>query len=218
MTVCDYLINDLKVRFTNSASAQAFNQLEELLIAGIQGRHGALKLLKDSVGFQRNMSVVEENKLSTEFTCAAMCTDVKAVRSLSTLANELKKTDLDYLWALAKNVLFRVQTMLCLMPTRISAERSFSVLDRVKTKLRNSMGDDRIFNLPILATHSDMVENMGVVALCNKLMCETSCTSRRLMLFDKCASSDLEPKANKKIEDDKLDAVDEPPQFKFASV
>ena len=108
--------------------------------------------------------------------------------------------------------------MLCLMPTSISAERSFSVLDRVKTKLRNSMGDERMSNLSILATYPDMVENMDVVSLCNKFACETSYTSRRLTLFGKFVSSDLEQKASKSIENEKLETVDEPPQLKVASV
>ena len=104
------------------------------------------------------------------------------------------------------------------MPTSISAERSFSVLDRVKTKLRNSMGDERMSNLSILATYPDMVENMDVTSLCNKFVCETSYTSRRLTLFGKFVSSDLEQKASKSIENEKLETVDEPPQLKVASV
>ena len=150
--------------------------------------------------------------------CIAMHAHIKAVTSLSTLVQDLKKSDLNHLWALTKNVLFLVQIMLCLMPTSISAERSFSVLDRVKTKLRNSMGDERMSNLSILATCPDVVGNMDVTPLCNKFVCETSYTGKRLTLFGNFVSSDLEQKASKSIENEKLETVDEPPQLKVASV
>ena len=107
----------------------------------------------------------------------------RSQKNISTLVFELKKSDLSHLWSLAKNVMIFVQIILCLMSTSISTERSFSVLDRVKTKLQSYMGYERMSNLAILTTYPDMVENVDVIALRKKFACETSCTSRRIKLF-----------------------------------
>ena len=80
---------------------------------------------KDSMEFQRQKSVVEEDALRTEFVRVAVRADVKAVAILSTLVDELKKSDLDHFWSLAKNTLIIVQITICLMPTSTSAEHSF---------------------------------------------------------------------------------------------
>ena len=94
-----------------------------------------------------------------------MSIDVEAITSLLTLVDEIKKVDVDHLWLLEKNMMSIVHIILCLMPTSISAERSFSVLDRVKTKLRNAMGDERMSSLAMLKVCPDMVENINVISL-----------------------------------------------------
>ena len=85
-----------------------------------------------------------------------------------------------------------VKIMLCMMPTSISAERSFSVLDRVKTKLRNKMGDERMTNLIIFSFYPEMVETIDLIALRNKFVSQTSYTNKRESLFGKFTSCDIE--------------------------
>ena len=102
------------------------------------------------MGFQTCKLVVEHDNLNQEFWHTAMHVAVEAVASLPTLVDEINKVDINHLWLLATNMTRIVQIMLCLMPTSMSSERSFSVLDRVKTKLRNAMGNERILNLEML--------------------------------------------------------------------
>ena len=77
------------------------------------------------------------------------------------------------------------------MPTSISAERSFYVLDRVKTKLRNQMGDERMSDLIMLASCPEIVETIDLISLFNKFVAKTDCTGKRLAFFGKFLPSDF---------------------------
>ena len=77
------------------------------------------------------------------------------------------------------------------MPTSISAEILVLVLARVKTKLYNSIGNDRMLDLCILASYPNMVEDINLIDLCNVFLNETSYTGRRNILFGKFVLDDL---------------------------
>ena len=120
-----------------------------------------------------------------------MIIDHNNVNSLATLVAELKKQDMGILWIAAINYMNLVKILLTLMPTSISAERSFSALARVKTKLRNSMCDERMSDLVTLAFHPDMVASINLISLRNKFVAATHLTSTRERLFGKFVLSDL---------------------------
>ena len=95
------------------------------------------------------------------------------------------------LWIVAKNCMNLVKILLTPMPTNISAERSFLALARVKTKLRDTMGDERMNNLVTLAFHLGMAASIDLISLCNKCIAATHLTSTRERLFSKFVPSDL---------------------------
>ena len=176
-----------------------------------------------------NTNNSSETLLSAEFLHASMPTDVKEVAILSTLVRDLNG-GMIYLWSLLKNVMTFVQIVLFLMIKRMSADRSVSVLDRAKNKLRNAMNDKRMTNLEMLIFYPGIVENMGMIALCNKLSFQVPCKVRRESLLGKFDPFDTEQNVIRKMKGDKLDTIkihqhsslvrnlDEPPPLKFVSV
>ena len=63
-----------------------------------------------------------------------------------------------------------------------SAERSFSNLKRIKTRLRNTMGDQRLSNLAMMAINVDIVESLSSDEIINRF---ASKKSRRIELIYK---------------------------------
>ena len=63
-----------------------------------------------------------------------------------------------------------VKVILTLMPTSIGVKHNFSVLDRVKTKLRNSLSDKKMSDLVVLSFYPDMVSSIDIISLCNKFV------------------------------------------------
>ena len=134
---------------------------------------------------------IDVDVLKSKFRYASMNINQNKVVSFLTLVSELNKQDTEYLWLAGKNFMTLVKIMLCVIPTSIRAERSFSVLDRVKTKLHNSMGDERISNLVMLSFYPEMVNSIDIISLCNKFVSQTQYTSRRETLFGKFVEEDL---------------------------
>ena len=73
--------------------------------------------------------------------------DVQNATSLHALVEEVQKCGTDHLWLVGKNFMNLLKISLYLMPKSISAKRFFSTLDRVKTRLRNSMAKERLNKL-----------------------------------------------------------------------
>ena len=69
------------------------------------------------------------------------------------------------------------------MPTSLSAEWGFSMLERVKTKLRNNMGNTQISNLVLLAAYPDLVRDINIIDICNKFCEKTIHTNLQKKLF-----------------------------------
>jgi hypothetical protein len=56
--------------------------------------------------------------------------------------------------------------------TVCSAERSFSDLKRIKIRLRNTMGDDRLSNLAVIAIEIQLVESLDIENIINRFAAE----------------------------------------------
>ena len=82
--------------------------------------------------------------------------------------------------------------MLLIMPASMSAEHIFLALDRVRTKLRNNMGDKRLSDLVMLNFYPEIVGDMDVINICNTFVSCTSHANKREVLFGKFVPSDLE--------------------------
>ena len=65
--------------------------------------------------------------------------------------------------AVAFPVIHRLLTILSVQPvSTASAERSFSTLRRLKTWLRNRMGEERLTGLALMATHREKINNSDI--------------------------------------------------------
>ena len=71
-----------------------------------------------------------------------------------------------------------VKIILTLMSTSISAKCIFSIFDRVKSKLRNSLSNEKMSNLVIINFYPDMVLMIDIISLCNKFAQQTLTTRR----------------------------------------
>ena len=135
--------------------------------------------------------VADSDILISNFRYINMIIDHNNVISLAILVAELKKQDMSNLWIVVKNYINVFKILLTLMLTSISTECLFSALARIKTKLRNSMCDERINDLVTLAFYSGMVESIDLISLYNKFVAATHLTSTRERLFSKFVPSDL---------------------------
>ena len=71
---------------------------------------------------------------------------------------------------MGRNFINLVKIMLTLIPAGISTEDVFSVLERVKIKLRKSLSDKKMFNLVIFSFYPDMVSSIDIILLYNKFV------------------------------------------------
>ena len=65
------------------------------------------------------------------------------------------------------------------------------MLAKVKTKLRNTMHDERMSSLATLAFYPDIVKPIDLISLCNEFVTANHHTSTREKLFGKFVPSDL---------------------------
>ena len=166
--------------------------IEDLLVSGVKGNYERCDELFSSEGHMTYASVIDTEALKSEFMYMSMTVDTNEVSSLTSLVKELQKHDVETFWLLAKNFMTLVRIMLLIMPTSMSAERVFSALDRVRTKLRNNMGDKRLSDLVMLNFYPEMVDDMDVINVCNTFVSRTSHANKRDALFGKFVPSDLE--------------------------
>ena len=68
---------------------------------------------------------------------------------------------------------------------------TFSTLDRLKTRLRNSMADERLSYLVTCSTCPEMVESVNLVNLCNTFVEKTGNTGIRKNNFGKFTRQDF---------------------------
>ena len=160
----------MKDRFIDRLSVKIISELEELLLCGVKGNCMRCEELFVGEGFAMHEPTIDADVLKRKFRYVSMSINQNEVVSFPTLVSELNKQDTECLWLAGKNFMTLVKMMLCVMPTSISAERSFSVLDRVKTKLRNSMGDERMSNLVMLSFYPEMASSIDIASLRNKFV------------------------------------------------
>ena len=66
-----------------------------------------------------------------------------------------------------------VKLQLIFSPTSTEVERSFSKMKLIKTRLCNTMGDERMFNLMLCSAHLEILDNIDTIALLNKFYKKT---------------------------------------------
>lgn len=185
------MCNDLSDRFNTRKLLKFTSDIKELLVCGAHGNCEQCQDLFLSNGCKQYAPVIDTDLLKSEFRCISACVNKNEVVSFTTLADELKLQDMEHLWLVGENHINLVKIMLTLMPTSISAEGSFSALDRIKGKLQNCMGDERLNDLMQLIFHPDLAKAIDLVALCNRFVSATSCKGTREKCFGKFVPSDL---------------------------
>ena len=189
--MCDYVTNNIERRHDANEGLQLISELEKLLIQGLSGNYIEVNRLLNSKGFSTCKQIIDKDLLCLEFCSVSALIKIEHLESISALVGELKKTDMKHLWLLAPNFIELVRLTLVHTPNTASAERSFSKLDAIKTKLRNQIADNRMSNLVLLSAHLDEVESIDIIKICNKFTERTQWTSRRERLFGKFVESDL---------------------------
>ena len=161
--VYDHLLGNLKDRFENRLIVDISTNLEDLILNGLNSNIEKVNDLMKGIGYENYKDEFDPMELKTEFRCISTMINVKNAENLTTLVDELKRNDIDELWLIAPNMLRVVKLLLTLMPTSASAERAFSKLGLVHTKLRNNSGDKRTSDLVVLSSSPEMVESIDLI-------------------------------------------------------
>ncbi len=67
-----------------------------------------------------------------------------------------------------------VMKLILIMPaTNASSERSFSALRRVKSYLRNTMGQERLNHLMVLHVHRDITDSLDMISVANEFVADS---------------------------------------------
>ena len=72
------------------------------------------------------------------------------------------------------NVEIVLRIYLSLMVTNCTGERSFSKLNIIKDRLRNSMGQERLNNLSIMSIEYELLRNMETTSIINEFAYDKS--------------------------------------------
>ena len=168
----DLIITCINSRF-NQKSYEIYHQLEELLIKA---------------------SKQKDFKSELEFVCTFYKEDLKADLLETQLAifgvnygyDGKAKTTIfeikEYFLALSTSqrsllseVCLLLQLILVLPATNATSERSFSALRRVKSYLRNTMGQERLNSLMVLHVHKDLTDKLNLKDVANEFVGAAEC-------------------------------------------
>ena len=101
-------------------------------------------------------------------------TEFKRVFLLRIIQSPLYLKYFSSLTAAQRSLLSQVSVVLKLvliMPaTNSTSERSFSALRRVKTYLRNTMGQERLNNLMVLHVHKEITDKLDLISIANEFV------------------------------------------------
>ena len=108
--------------------------------------------------FQRHKHLINEEELKGEFMMIGFNLQLDEVLNLETLVKELKVYNIDNLWRMGPNFMQLVRSCMVFGAVSAEAERSFSKMKIIKSKLRNKMSDDRLNNLIVLKDNPSLLE------------------------------------------------------------
>ena len=78
-------------------------------------------------------------------------------------------------WSLLSEVCLLLQLILVLPATNATSECSFSALSRVKSSLRNTMGQERLNSLMILHVHKGLTDKLNMKDVANEFVGAAEC-------------------------------------------
>ena len=160
------------------------------MLKGLKGNFVRCEASFETDGFKKYTSEACQRELLVEFPSLALLLDVEEIYNLTSLIDNILTKDVDELWLVAPNALRLTKILAVLMPTSASTERSFSTMGMVKTKLRNTSGDERTDYLVIIKASQDKLKQIDLIKLCNKFTEATAHTGRRKKLFGTFVRSD----------------------------
>ena len=164
----DLAVNCIQDRF-QQPGYEVYRNLEQLLLKASQN-------LDFSAEFTFVTSFYGDD-LQTETLHAQLLTFATEFKRVFSPENNSKPTIFDIkkyfssLTAAQRSLLSQVSVVLKLvliMPaTNSTSERSFSALRRVKTYLRNTMGQERLNNLMVLHVHKEITDKLDLISIAN---------------------------------------------------
>ena len=127
----------------------------QVLLKGIEGEdandeiEGMKKIFGDDVGV------------------TSLSTELEVLKSIcKKIIEVLKQCNCDN-WFIIPSVLKIVKLLLVVAPTTATAERLFSMMQRVKTWLRATMKQKRFNSLTILTSHKDITDDLDLTEVAN---------------------------------------------------
>ena len=147
-------------------SIKAFWAMEQVLLKGTEGEDASDEIEETKKIFGDDVDVTS---LSTELeVLKGICKKNKPSHTLE-IIEVLKQCNRDS-WLIIPSVLKIVKLLLVVAPTAATAERSFSMMRRVKTWLRATMKQKSLNSLAILTSHKDITDDLDLTEVANKFV------------------------------------------------
>ena len=151
------IVQALMSRF-EQPSFKAFCAMEQVLLKGIEGEDVSDEIEEMNKIFGDDVNVTS---LGTELeVLKSICKKNKPSHTLE-IIEVLKQSNRDN-WLIIPSVLKIVKLLLVVTPTTATAERSFSMMRRVKTCLRATMKQKRFNSLAIMTSHKDITDDLDL--------------------------------------------------------
>ena len=158
----DFILQALMSCF-EQPSFKAFCIMEQVLLKRIEGEDASDEIEEMKKIFGDDVDVTS---LSTELeVLKSICKKNKPSHTLE-IIEVLKKCNRDNC-LIIPSLLKIVKLLLVVAPTTATAERSFSMMRRVKTWLRATMKQKRFKSLAILTSHKDITDDLNLAEVAN---------------------------------------------------
>ena len=150
---CDLISFQLIERFQSTAHTKSFQLLDPTKFEHYR------KSFPDELAteFCSNYSFMNKDKLKNELKVIYNNETFSSINSVSNLYKFIMENNLEKTFNEAKKL---AEIILVTPISSAEAERNFSTLKRIKTNLRNSMGQDRLNALTALSVHQKEIENV----------------------------------------------------------
>lgn len=152
--VCDTVINQIRIRFDDLDVLQIFDLVNKKHFSKFHQEFPAVlfnKLLENYKMFDR---VTLKNELSILYS------DLTLLGESKTLPEMLKFIQANNLEIHLNQIDKLIRSILTIPTASVSVERSFSALKRIKTFTRNTMSQDRLSKISILAIEKLLLNDM----------------------------------------------------------
>ena len=181
----DVVIAELERRFDRSSSSQVVvMEIEQLLLDAANGKQideiptSVKTLYKTDLDMPRLHAQL--GILRDVVRVSQLCSDRTITIGLSSIISVMSQAS-DTVQQMFDQVITMVQPYLSIPVSTATAERTFSVLRRLKTYLRTDMSQKRLNNALLLHVHKDYTDKLDMIKIANDFV---QSNERRRRYFD----------------------------------